>query len=212
MSVDRDEKRDAAEQTSHGDALLVVLSGPSGAGKDSVRDLLMVSGLPMHFVVTATDRAPRPGERPGVHYHFMTTAEFEALEAQGAFIESAVVYGQHKGVPRSEIEGPLGEGRDVFARVDLQGAHTLRRLYPDALLIFLAPPSLDEARRRLDERDTEGDEEADLRAEVAVEEMEAAASFDHVVVNRTGELTSTALKVLELIAEAKARRAPPPGS
>jgi guanylate kinase len=180
-------------------ARLFILTGPSGVGKDSVRDLLMEWRLPVHFVVTATDRAPRQGEVEGKDYHFVTVEEFDRLEREDGLIEHAVVYGQRKGVPRAEVERPLAEGRDVLARVDVQGVATLKRLYPDALVIFLAPPSLKEAERRLDERDTETEGELRLRIETAESEMESMRGADYVVVNRTGELQATAARVRDII-------------
>jgi guanylate kinase len=189
-----------------GKPLVIVLSGPPGTGKDSVRDLLMEWELPLHFAVTATDRPPRPGEVDGVSYHFMSMAEFERLEQEGGFIEHALVYGQRKGVPRSEIERPLSEGRDVVARVDVQGAETLKALYPDALLIFIAPPSLEETLRRLDVRDTESEEQLRIRRETAPSEMAAASRFDYIVTNRTGELEDAARRIIEIIAQEKSAR------
>jgi guanylate kinase len=189
-----------------GPPLLVVLSGFSGAGKDSVRDLLMAWRLPLHFVVTATTRAPRNGEVEGRDYRFVSDEAFDRLEEDDGLIEKAVVYGQRKGVPRSELEEPLAAGEDVLARVDVQGAATLRRLYPEALLIFIAPPSMEEMRRRLEERGSEPEEERRARIAAAAEEIEASKSFDHIVVNETGALETTARRVIEIIAAEKQRR------
>jgi guanylate kinase len=190
-----------------GPPMLIVLSAPSGAGKDSVRDLLMEWGLPAHFAVTANTRERRADEVDGLHYRFMTEAEFERLEREGGFIESAHVYGQRKGVPRDEIAQPLAEGRDVVARVDVQGADTLKRLFPDALLIFIAPPSLQEAQRRLGARETESDDQLRIRRETAPDEMAAASRFDYVVVNSTGALEPAVREIWEIIAREKAARA-----
>ncbi len=129
-------------QIPDGPPRLVVLSGPSGSGKDAVRTLLMAWGLPAHFVVTATTRPERPGEVAGVDYLFVTEAEFDRLERGGELIEHALVYGRRYGVPRSQALEPLAAGQDVIARVDVQGAATLKALIPDAVLIFIAPPSL----------------------------------------------------------------------
>ena len=189
-----------------GPPLLVVLSGPSGAGKDAVRDLLKQWGLPLHFAVTATNRAPRPGEVQGVHYHFLSDEQFDRLEAGGELVEHAIVYGQKKGVPRSEILDPLAAGRDVLARVDVQGAATLKALVPDALLIFIAPPSLHEQALRLDGRATESDDEQRVRLQTAVREMAAAPAFDYFVENATGHLEGTVRRVVEIIAQEKAKR------
>jgi guanylate kinase len=189
-----------------GPPLLVVLSGPSGAGKDAVRELLIAWRLPFHFAVTATTRPPRPDEVEGVDYHFVSEAEFDRLEREGGLLEHAIVYGQRKGVPKAEVLTPLAAGKDVIARVDVQGAATLKRLVPEALLIFISLP-VDEAQRRLTERATESEDQLKLRIETAEEEIEAARSFDHVVVNETGQLEATVRRILELIAAEKRRLA-----
>jgi guanylate kinase len=189
-----------------GKPMLVVLSGVSGAGKDAVRDALMAWRLPVHFVVTATNRAMRPGEVHGRDYVFVDDAEFERMVSDDELVEHAIVYGQRKGVPRVEVMRPLEAGHDVLARVDVQGAETLRRLVPDALLIFIAPPSLPELERRLRERGSESEEEIRMRMDEAASEMKASEAFDHVVVNQTGDLSSTVRRVWELIAAEKAGR------
>ncbi len=194
-----------------GPPLLVVLSAPSGAGKDAVRDILKAWGLPFHFAVTATTRLRRPGEVEDVDYHFLTEAEFDRLEREEGLIEHALVYGRRYGVPKAEVLDPLAAGRDVLVRVDVQGAATLRRLVPDALLIFLAPPSLAEARRRLEERDTESEEDTRARLAAAPHEMEESARFDYVVVNETGQVETAARRVVEIIAAEKRKRAEGPG-
>lgn len=189
-----------------GPPLLFVISGPSGAGKDAVRDLLMSWGVPAHFVVTATNRPPRPDEVEGRDYHFLDDSEFDRLLAEDGFIEHAIVYGQKKGVPRAQVLEPLAAGRDVIARVDIQGAATLKALVPDCILIFLAPPSFEEGRKRLQGRDTESETELELRLQTAAEEMEAAGHFDYVIVNENGRLAETARRVVEIMAAEKAKR------
>jgi guanylate kinase len=171
-----------------------------------VRDLLIAWGLPFHFAVTATTRPKRPNEVHGRDYLFLSDAEFDRLEGTGGLIEHAIVYGQRKGVPKSQVVDPLEAGRDVIARVDVQGAMTLRRLIPDALLIFIAPPSAEETRRRLEERATDSEADRRLRAETAARELAAAKDFDHIVVNETGRLAETARRIIEIIAAEKARR------
>jgi guanylate kinase len=191
---------------SGGPAILFVLSAPSGAGKDAVRDLLMAWDLPVHFVVTATSRPMRPGEVEGRDYYFVSEDEFERMIRDEELAEHAVVYGQYKGVPKTSVLQPLSEGKDVVARVDVQGAATLRRLVPDAILIFIAPPSLEEAQRRLEARDTDSEADRRLRIETAASEMAAAKSFDHIVVNQTGALEETARRIVEIMAAEKAKR------
>ena len=172
-----------------------------------MRDLLMAWRLPVHFAVTATTRPRRPDETPDIDYLFLSDEEFDRLEREDGLLERAVVYGQRKGVPRSQVETPLREGRDVLVRVDVQGAASLRSLFPDALLIFIAPPSIEEARRRLEDRDTEDPEQMRIRAETAEAEMAAAHDFDYIVVNETGQLEQTVRRVFEIVAAEKARRA-----
>jgi guanylate kinase len=191
----------------NGPPLLVVLSAPSGAGKDSIRDVLMAWGLPAHFVVTATTRPMRDGEVHGRDYLFVDDAEFDRLEREEQLIEHAIVYGQRKGVPRDEVLKPLEAGRDVVARVDVQGAETLKRLVPDAVLIFIAPPSLEEAQRRLVERETDSASDVQLRVETAASEMEAAKGFDYVVVNETARLEDAARRIFEIVVSEKLKRA-----
>jgi guanylate kinase len=164
--------------------LLVVISGPSGVGKDSILIRMRERGVPFHFVVTATSRPMRPGERDGKDYHFLSTEAFEALIAAGGLLEWANVYGHYKGIPKSEVRQAIATGRDVVLRIDVQGAETIRRLAPEAVLVFIAPGDLDELRQRLESRRTESAAEIDRRFSVARQEMDAVSIFDYVVINR----------------------------
>jgi len=186
--------------------LLVILSGPSGAGKDSIRELLLAWEPGMHRVVTATTRGPRPGEVEGRDYHFINEETFDELLSTGGFIEHAFVYDHRNGVPRIEVEDPMAFGRDAIARIDVQGAATLKRLLPQALLIFISPGSVEETARRMQGRGFDTEEEQQRRLDVARSEMAAAAQFDHVVVNATGELEAAARRVHEIMVEEKQRR------
>jgi guanylate kinase len=186
--------------------LLVVLSAPSGAGKDTVLDLIRRWGYDFTFAVTMTTRAPRPGEKGGIDYHFATESEFDRLIAEDGLLEHAVVYGRKYGVPKAEVLEPLARGETVLVRVDVQGAATLKRLVPDALLIFVAPPSIEEALRRMRDRALDSDSEVEKRIAIAPYEMQEAAKFDHVVVNETDRAEATARRVVELIAETKRLR------
>jgi guanylate kinase len=187
--------------------LLIILSGPSGAGKDSVRDLLLEWRPSMHRVVTATTRGPRPGEVEGRDYHFVTEETFDEVLRTDGFLEYAFVYDHRNGVPRIEVEDPLAFGRDAIARIDVQGADTLKRLVPQAVLIFIAPPSVEETARRMQDRGHDSEAEQARRREIAAQEMEQASRFDHVVLNETGKLEETARRVWEIIAAEKRRRA-----
>lgn len=189
-------------------ALLIVLSGPSGAGKDSVCDVLRIWYPTMHKVVTVTTRPVRPGEENGKDYHFISAPEFNTILETGGFVEHATVYEYSYGVPRIEIEDPLGFGLDVIARVDVQGAATLKRLFPDAVLIFISPGSVEETVRRMRSRDLDTEAQQQHRTEIAASELEAAKDFDYVVLNETGRLDEAASEIARIIAAEKKRRAP----
>ena len=179
--------------------LLIVISGPSGVGKDSLLWRLKKSDQPFHFVVTATDRSPRPGEVHGVDYFFLTTGEFTHMIEQDELLEHATVYGQHKGVPKQQVREALGSGKDVVMRIDVQGAATIRQQAPEAVLIFLTASSEEELVQRL--RGRGGDSPAQLQERIATarEEMERLAEFDYVVINRDGELDRAADDVLAIV-------------
>jgi guanylate kinase len=163
--------------------LLVVLTGPSGAGKDSLLAELRSRSNSYHIAVNATTRKPRSGEQEGVDYFFVSKDEFQRMVSEGELLEHAIVYGQDKGVPRSPIRHALASGHDVLLRTDIQGARTIKRLVPGAITIFIGPPSEDELRRRVRERGGDSEEQVKLREEATREEMAAAAEFDYEVVN-----------------------------
>ena len=167
----------------HPQPLLIVISGTSGIGKDAVLKGLRDRDLGLHFVVTATSRKPRPDEVNGKDYHFFSKEEFEKRIANGEFIEHAWVYNDYKGGLRSEVDDALKSGKDVILRVDVQGAETYRKLYPEAILIFLIPHTVDEWYGRLMARNTETPENLKLRIETAKEEVARIGAFDYVVVN-----------------------------
>lgn len=168
--------------------LLVVISGPSGVGKDAVIYRLVARGLPCHVAVTMTTRPPRAGEVSGRDYVFVTDEYFNEMEDAGELLEWAEVYGHHYGVPRPPIREALAAGHDVVVRVDVQGAATIRRHVPAAVLIFLAPASLAELAERLRARGTESAAAFELRLHTAARELEQTSNFDYVVVNADGEL------------------------
>ena len=153
--------------------VLVVISGPSGVGKDSVLQELKQTAYPFYFVVTATTRARRAGERDGVDYHFVTVGEFAEMIDKNELIEHAVVYGDYKGIPKKHVREALASGKDVIMRIDVQGAATIRRLVPNAVTIFLTAESEEKLVRRLRERKTE---EADqLKMRIVTARQRAAA-------------------------------------
>ena len=188
--------------------LLIVISGPAGVGKDSVIQRLKERGCALHFVVTATDRAPRPGEAHGVDYFFLPSAEFLRMKREQELLEHAVVYGQHKGVPKQQIREALASGKDVIMRVDVQGAATVRRLVPEALLIFLIATSEEELEERLRARGADAPHQLTKRLAAAREEMEQLSEFDYVVVNRDDELNGAVDDVIAIIQAEHCRAEP----
>lgn len=185
--------------------LVVLLSGPSGVGKDSAIRRMRELGYPFRLVVTATDRPPRPGEVDGIDYRFLSTAEFEELIARGELFEYARVYGQYKGVPKREIREALAQGTDVILRLDVQGAATVRRLLPQAVSIFLVPPSLEVLAERLQRRAGDSLAQVERRLETALAELRRLDEFDYVVVNREGALDETAKQIAAIISAEKCR-------
>jgi guanylate kinase len=188
--------------------LLVVLSGPSGVGKDSILMRMREIGFPFHFVVTATSRPMRPGERAGYDYHFVGEERFKEMIEHEELLEWAEVYGHYKGIPKSEVREALESGRDVILRIDIQGAATVRRIAPQALFIFAAPGNFDELRSRLRWRRTESPDEIEHRLEVARLEMEAVDQFDYVVMNHEDRLDDAVGQIRAIIVAEKQRVRP----
>ncbi|HHY95337.1 MAG TPA: guanylate kinase [Firmicutes bacterium] len=163
--------------------LLVVLSGPSGVGKGRIRAALVEEMPELVYAVSATTRAPRPGEVNGVHYWFIDEAEFSRRRQQGEFVEWARVYGHWYGTPGPALRQLLGEGRTVIMEKDVQGARTLRGVFPEGVFIFISPPSTAELWRRQEKRGTETAAEISLRRQAARAELAEACWYDYVVVN-----------------------------
>jgi len=185
--------------------LLIVLSGPSGVGKDAALNALKLLDRPWHFVVTATTRPQRPGEQDGIDYIFLETAAFLEMKEQDELLECAQVYGNWYGVPRSQVSQGLKEGKDVILKVDVQGADTVRKLATEALFIFMVPASFDELRDRLTQRMTERPSEIDLRLSIAWSELGRVAEYDYRVVNRDDQLEQVIAEIDAIITAEKCR-------
>jgi guanylate kinase len=188
--------------------LLVVISGPSGVGKDSVLARMKERGSPFHFVVTATTRPPRPEEKEGIDYIFVARDEFADLIEKGELLEYAIVYSDYKGIPKAQVRKALASGKDVVMRIDVQGAATIRKISPEALLIFLTTSSEDELVQRLEKRATEDNEDLKLRIATARQEFKRIAEFDYIVVNSENKLDETVDKINAII-EAEHHRVNP---
>ena len=175
--------------------MLIVLSGPSGVGKDATLSRMRELAKPYHFTVTATTRAQRPSERDGVDYIFVSDGDFRRMIDRGELLEWAEVYGNLYGVPKAQVVAALTKGNDVLIKADVQGAATIRRLAADGLFIFIAPPSMEELADRLSLRMTESPDALRLRLQTAQEEMAEASKFDYVICNRDGRLDDTVREI-----------------
>ena len=185
--------------------LLIVISGPSGAGKDTVVQRMQERGLPFHFVVTATTRPKRPNEIQGKDYFFVSKEEFARMIEDNELIEYAIVYGDYKGIPKAQVREALTSGKDVVMRLDVQGAETVRKLAHDALLIFITTENEDELVRRLQERKTETSDSLVIRIATARKELKRVEAFDYVIVNHDFQLDHT-VDVVRGIIEAEHHR------
>lgn len=179
--------------------LLIVISGPSGAGKDSVIAGLKERQHPFHFVVTATNRPPRPEEVDGQDYIFVSTQRFAEMIENNELLEYAIVYGDYKGVPRQQVRQALASGLDVVMRLDVQGAETVRKLAPEAVLIFITPATEEELVARLQARKTESPDALKIRIATARQELARLDAFDYVVINRQGQLDQAVQDVMSII-------------
>ena len=184
-------------------AQLIIISGPSGVGKDTIIDALRERPHhpPHHYVVTCTTRAPRPGELEGVSYHFLDRERFLALRDAGGLLEANEVHGNWYGTPRSEVRRALAAGRDVILKIDVQGAQQVKERVAEALLVFVVPPSLEALFGRLRSRATETADELELRQRNAAIELARQQDYDHVVVNETGQVQRTAETIDAIIIE-----------
>lgn len=179
--------------------LLIVISGPSGVGKDTVIDRMKERHIPVHFVVTATTRPPRKDEIHGEDYFFISADEFAAMIDQDELLEYAIVYKDYKGIPKEQVRQALSSGKDVVMRVDVQGAAKIRELNPEAVLIFLTTRDEDEMVNRLRIRKSETPEGLNLRIAMARQELKRINEYDYVVVNRDGELDETVDTIAAII-------------
>lgn len=179
--------------------LLIVISGPAGAGKDSVIHKMKELGLQFHFVVTATTREPREGEVHGKDYFFYSREKFEEMVANDEFIEHADVYTQYKGVLKSQVKTAMESGKDVVMRVDVQGAATIKQKFPEAVLIFVCLADIEELFERLRARKTDTEVQLNIRIALTKHEYSRINEFDYRVFNRAGKLEKTARNIEAII-------------
>jgi len=188
--------------------LLIVLSGPSGVGKDTVLARMKELGYPLKYITTLTTRPRRANERNNVDYHFVSTRRFQKMIENNELLERANVYGNWYGVPKEEVKQALDKGQDVMVKVDIQGAATIKKILPQALFIFLMPPSMEELVTRLKQRHTESPSDLALRLKTAEEEMKQLPRFDYIVVNRWDEIDLAVSDIKAIITAEKCRVTP----
>jgi len=185
--------------------LLVVISGPSGVGKDTVIGRLLELDSNLVYSVSGTTRRPRPGEKPDENYTFLTRDQFEKLVERGAFLEHAMYNGNLYGTFRDRVEKAREAGRDIVLKIDVQGADQVRRLMPDAIMIFVVAPSEEELVRRQEERGSDSPQDRASRRQIAEREMTHASQYDHVVTN--DDVERAAAEILDVIRRARERQA-----
>jgi guanylate kinase len=188
--------------------LVVVVSGPSGVGKDSILNLMKKRQYPFFFMTTFTTRRPRSGEVDGQDYHFVSEAEFQQLLQSDGLLEWAKVYGNYYGVPKRPVKEALQQSRDTIIKVDIQGAYNIKKALPEAVFIFILPPSHEELSRRLKNRCTENPAELALRLKTAESEMKQVDIFDYMVMNPCDDVESAVQDILSILKAEKCRVKP----
>ncbi len=180
----------------------MIISGPSGVGKDTIIEAMQrrQPSHPRHYVITVTTRARRPQEIDGVSYHFLSVDDYQRLDAADGLLEASQVHGNWYGTPRDQVQSALRSGRDAILKIDVQGAHKVREKVPDVLLIYVVPPSFEVLRERLMGRSTETSAELEIRLRNAEVELSRQSEYDHVVVNETDQIDTTAEKIDAVIA------------
>ena len=188
-------------------AVLAIISGPSGVGKDTIIEALRCRprNPDYHYVVTCTTRARRPGEIEGVSYRFLDRSTFLDLRDAGELLEANEVHGNWYGTPRDDVRAALAAGNDVILKIDVQGAQVVKESVPEAVLIFMVPPSLETLFQRLKARATETADQLELRQRNAAIELARQDDYDYIVENRDGEIEATAARIDEIIAEERKR-------
>ena len=188
--------------------LLIVLSGPSGAGKDAILTRMKELGYPLKYITTVTTRRQRANERDNVDYHFISIERFQEMISSNDLLEWANVYGSWYGVPKQTIKQALDKGHDIIIKVDIQGAATIKRILPQAVFIFVMPPSIEELTTRLKQRHTESPFDLALRVNTATEEIRHLPLFDYVVLNKQDEIDLAISHIAAIITAEKCRVTP----
>ena len=188
--------------------LFIVLSGPSGTGKDAILTRMKESDYPLEYITTVTTRPRRAKERDNIDYHFISTERFQEMITGNELLEWANVYGNWYGVPKQPVKQALDKGQNIIVKVDIQGAATIKKILPEAVFIFLMPASMEELATRLNQRHTESAFDLALRTETAEEEIKQLHLFDYIVVNKQDEIDLAVSEIKSIISAEKCRVTP----
>jgi guanylate kinase len=188
--------------------LVIVVSGPSGVGKDAILNRLKDRQCPFKFITTNTTRRRRANEKDGIDYHFVSGDEFQDLLKNGGLLEWANVYGNWYGVPKQPVKDALGQGIDTVIKVDIQGAANIKKILPEAVFIFIMPPTAEELTRRLTRRSTESSADLAVRLKTAESEIRQIENFDYVVMNPCDNIDSAINDILAIVSAEKCRAKP----
>ena len=201
-------KKASRKKTAEKRPLFIVLSGPSGAGKDAILTRMKESDYPLEYITTVTTRPRRAKERDNIDYHFISTERFQEMITGNELLEWANVYGNRYGVPKQPVKQALDKGQDIIVKVDIQGAATIKKILPEAVFIFLMPASIEELATRLNQRHTESPSNLALRTETAEEEIKQLPLFNYVVVNKRDEIDLAVSDIEAIITAEKCRVVP----
>jgi len=201
-------KKASRKKTAEKRPLFIVLSGPSGIGKDAILTKMKESDYPIEYITTVTTRPRRAKERDNIDYHFVSTESFQKMITGNELLEWANVYGNWYGVPKKPVKQALDKGQDIIVKVDIQGAATIKKILSEAVFIFLIPASMEELATRLKQRQTESPSDLTLRTKTAEEEIEQLPLFDYIVVNKQDEIDLAVSEIKAIISAEKCRVTP----
>jgi guanylate kinase len=203
--MNKDDSREEITKKYSINPLVIVISGPSGVGKDAILSRMKARKLPFEFIVTVTTRPRRPTEKNQLDYHFISVDEFQKLLKSEGLLEWANVYGNWYGVPKVPVKNALSQGKDTIIKVDVQGAANIKKILPEAVFIFIFPPSLEELSNRLGRRCTESASDLSVRLKTAESEMQQVCYFDYIVMNPSNEIDDAVENILAIITAEKCR-------
>jgi guanylate kinase len=203
-----DHCKDLSGKISAANPLVIVISGPSGVGKDAILNRMKERSYPCEFITTVTTRRQRASEKDNVDYHFISPDEFQELLKNKGLLEWANVYGNWYGVPKAPVKSALDQNRDTIIKVDVQGASNIKKILPEAVFIFIAPPSLVELSKRLTQRYTETAGDLEIRLKTAQNEMQQICLFDYVVLNQCNEIDAAIQEIQAIVTAEKCRVTP----